>query len=102
MIPKNLKVGDTFIDEGRKYRVKALCSVGYISESVDIPEKVKESVKEEPKVEEPKEETKIEYSKTQINRLPLEELKKVCVEVGIEPMETGTAMKKALIEKLGL
>lgn len=96
MIATNLKIGDVFTDGGRKYKVDGVCELGYISHAIDSTTETKVEVKVETKPESK------EYSKTQINRLPLEELKKVCVEIGIEPMETGTAMKKAIIEKLAL
>lgn len=109
MIPSNLKVGDTFTDGGRKYRVDALCSMGYISHAIDMPEKVAESAHalvEETKVDIPTEEVAEpsmakNYTKTQINRMSVTELEKVCGEVGVE-VGTGTAMKKAIIAKLGL
>lgn len=106
MIPKGLKVGDTFKDENRTYKVDAICSVGYISHAIDkVADSANTSV-EETKVDIPTEEvekpsTAKNYTKTQINRMSVTELEKVCVEVGVE-VGTGTAMKKAIIAKLGL
>lgn len=56
------------------------------------------------KVEEPKEEKKPEYNKSEINRMPVDELKKVVSEIGIEDSadKTGGELKKLIIEKLGL
>lgn len=93
MIPKNLKVGDTFTDGGFTYEVDEIVAMGYNSHRVDKPVKAPE-IKEE--VEEGS-----GYSKTQINRMPNSELEKVCKELGIE-VGTGTEMKRAIIAKLGL
>ena len=59
---------------------------------------------------EPTEETKEEqvekppYTKSDINRMPVDELKKVATEIGIEGADekTGGELKKLIIEKLGL
>lgn len=59
----------------------------------EIPEDVKEEVPEEH-----------EYTKTYINRMPVEELKKLAEEKGIEDAEnaTGAQLKEALIALMGL
>jgi hypothetical protein len=93
MIPKNLKVGDTFTDGGFTYVVDEIVSVGYNSHRIEKPVKIpeiKEEVKEEPG-----------YTKTQVNRLPNAELEKLCEKLGLE-IGTGTEMKRAIIAKLGL
>lgn len=101
MIPTNLKVGDTFID-GNKYKVTALCELGYISERIEVLDN------DAPVVEPKKEEVvsnKLDsfnsYTKTEINRLSVLELEAVCDKLGLE-RSTGVAMKKAIIDHLGL
>lgn len=104
-IPKNLKVGDTYVDE-YTFEIYHVCNDGtYWAKRVDINErphaileKKAEQVKKE--IKEEKVET-LEYSKTQINRLPNAELEKLCKKLGVE-VGTGTEMKRALIAKLGL
>lgn len=97
MIPKNLKVGDTFVDEF-KFRVVKVNEDGtYISERVNSVTPITEVVVKT--VEKPIE--KLEYSKTQVNRMPNSELEKVCKDLGLE-VGTGTEMKRAIIAKLGL
>ena len=48
MISKDLKVNDTFTDEGREYRITKICDIGY--ESIAIDTEVKEEPKEETKL----------------------------------------------------
>lgn len=104
MIPKNLKVGDKFTDGNRTFEVLSVEGNGvYISKCVGVnvkPEYTNETVKEEPKKD-----TELDsfndYTKTEINRLNVSELEKVCEKLGLEK-STGMAMKKAIIEKLGL
>ena len=62
-------------------------------------------VKDEP-VDDTKEE-QVEnpsYTKSDINRMPVDELKKVATEIGIDYADekTGGELKKLIIEKLGL
>lgn len=98
MIPTNLKVGDTFID-GNKYKVIELCELGYISERVEVLDNdVTEPVKEEVSN---KLDSFNNYTKTEINRLSVTELEEVCDKLGLEK-STGVAMKKAIIDHLGL
>lgn len=105
MIPNNLKVGDTFTDGNSTYEVLSVEGNGnYISKCIKtIPIDALTSI--DVKVEEPKEETQLDsfnkYTKTEINRLNVAELEKVCDKLGLEK-STGMAMKKAIIEKLGL
>ena len=105
MIPNNLKVGDTFTDGNRTFEVLSVEGNGvYISKCIKtIPIDALTSI--DVKVEEPKEETQLDsfnkYTKTEINRLNVAELEKVCDKLGLEK-STGMAMKKAIIEKLGL
>ena len=96
MIPKNLKIGDTFEDGNSTYEViRVLKDGNYISKRVECNKLV-----EEDKVLEEKEENK-KYTKTQINRMSIAELKKLANEYGIEATG-GSAIKKAIIEKLEL
>lgn len=46
----------------------------------------------------------VSYKKTEINRMPIAELKEVAVKNNIEVAEgtTGTELKKAIIDKLNL
>jgi hypothetical protein len=105
MIPNTLKVGDTFSDGNRTFEVLSVEGNGvYISKCIKtIPIDALTSI--DVKVEEPKEETQLDsfnkYTKTEINRLNVAELEKVCDKLGLEK-STGMAMKKAIIEKLGL
>ena len=96
MIPKNLKIGDTFKDGDSTYEIiRVLKDGNYISKRVECNKLV-----EEDKVLEEKEENK-KYTKTQINRMSIAELKKLANEYGIEATG-GSAIKKAIIEKLEL
>lgn len=97
MIPSGLKIGDTFTDNGRTYEVTKICEPPYLYESRAIEGKVSEKP-----VETVEEKPVKKYSKTQIMRMSNKELIDVCVSIGIEPKETGTDNKKAIIEKLGL
>lgn len=118
MIPKNLKVGDTFKDGSGTFRVKEVVDTlnwTYISERIDIvrPQEATESTKqvkveeilaeEEKAVIEPS--TQLDsfnnYTKTEINRLSKSELEKLCDKLGLEK-STGTEMKKTIIDRLGL
>ena len=96
MIPKNLKIGDTFKDGDSTYEIiRVLKDGNYISKRVECNKLV-----EEDKFLEEKEENK-KYTKTQINRMSIAELKKLANEYGIEATG-GSAIKKAIIEKLEL
>jgi len=48
------------------------------------------------------ESTEVKYTKTEINRMPTADLKKLAKENGIEDGLTGAEIKKALIEKFEL
>lgn len=103
MIPKNLKVGDTFVDEFTFKVTKVNEDGTYIAKRVDMD---KAFPTDEPKVisakeETPKEESEVTYTKTQVNRLNNAELEKLCKKLGIET-GTGTEMKRSIISKLGL
>jgi len=108
MISSTLKVGDKFTDLNRTFEVLSVVEPGiYISKCIKVDPiefATNEPVKAEKK-EEPKEEAQLDsfnkYTKTEINRLNVSELEKVCDQLGLEK-STGMAMKKAIIEKLGL
>lgn len=108
MIPSGLKVGETFKDGNSLYRVRKIVPLGYESEkikannAVEQPLPGKKEVKAEVKEDAPaKLDSFNKYTKTEINRLNNAELEKVCDKLGLEK-STGMAMKKAIIEKLGL
>ena len=96
MIPKNLKIGDTFEDGDSTYEIiRVLKDGNYISKSVECNKLVEKEKFLEEKAEDKK------YTKTQINRMSIAELKKLANEYGIEATG-GSAIKKAIIEKLEL
>ena len=96
MIPKNLKIGDTFKDGDSTYEIiRVLKDGNYISKRVECNKLVEEDKFLEEKAENKK------YTKTQINRMTIAELKKLANEYGIEATG-GSAIKKAIIEKLEL
>lgn len=96
MIPKNLKIGDTFEDGNSTYEIiRVLKDGNYISKRVECNKLVEKDKFLEEKAENKK------YSKTQINRMTIAELKKLANEYGIEATG-GSAIKKAIIEKLEL
>lgn len=96
MIPKNLKIGDTFEDCGSTYEIISVLKDGnYISKRVECKKLVEKDELLEEKAEIKK------YTKTQINRMSIAELKKLANEYGIEAT-SGSAIKKAIIEKLEL
>ena len=96
MIPKNLKIGDTFEDGDSTYEIiRVLKDGNYISKRVECNKLVEEDKFLEEKAENNK------YTKTQINRMTIAELKKLANEYGIEATG-GSAIKKAIIEKLEL
>ena len=96
MIPKNLKIGDTFKDGDSTYEIiRVLKDGNYISKRVECNKLVEEDKFLEEKAEDKK------YTKTQINRMSIAELKKLANEYGIEATG-GSAIKKAIIEKLEL
>ena len=108
MISSTLKVGDKFTDLNRTFEVLSVVEPGvYISKCIKVDQvefaintPVKEEVKEEPK-EEAQLDSFNKYTKTEINRLNVAELEKVCDQLGLEK-GTGKAMKEAIIKKLGL
>ena len=96
MITKNLKIGDTFEDGDSTYEIiRVLKDGNYISKRVECKKLVEKDELLEEKAENKK------YSKTQINRMTIAELKKLANEYGIEATG-GSAIKKAIIEKLEL
>ena len=118
MIPTNLKVGDTFIENNIKFEVLTIVPlVGYTSRRigfVNASDSPKSSAEVKPSIPAPKEEKPVTedvdkaqldsfntYTKTEINRLNVTELEAVCDKLGLEK-STGVAMKKAIIDHLGL
>lgn len=96
MITKNLKIGDTFEDGNSTYEIiRVLKDGNYISKRVECNKLVEKDKFLEEKAEDKK------YTKTQINRMSIAELKKLANEYGIEATG-GSAIKKAIIEKLEL
>ena len=96
MIPKNLKIGDTFEDGNSTYEIiRVLKDGNYISKRVECNKLVEKDKFLEEKAEDKK------YTKTQINRMTIAELKKLANEYGIEAT-CGCAIKKGSIEKLEL
>ena len=96
MIPKNLKIGDTFEDGDSTYEIiRVLKDGNYISKRVECNKLVEKDKFLEEKADNKK------YTKTQINRMTIAELKKLANEYGIEATG-GSAIKKAIIEKLEL
>lgn len=90
------KVGATFVDEFTFRVVKVNEDGSCIAERVDMNEQIDAVTEVKEEVE-----TLPTYTKTQINRMPNAELEKVCKELGIE-IGTGTEMKRAIIDRLGL
>jgi DNA-binding Xre family transcriptional regulator len=105
MIPSNLKAGDTFVDGKYTFRVNAVYPNGFYSSERITPETVnkeEKSVANTDKIEVSEiTSTDVNYSKTQVNRMPNAQLEKLCKELGLE-VGTGTEMKRAIIAKLGL
>ena len=96
MIPKNLKIGDTFKDGDSTYEIiRVLKDGNYISKRVECNKLVEKDKFLEEKAEDKK------YTKTQINRMTIAELEKLANAYGIEATG-GSAIKKAIIEKLEL
>ena len=75
MIPKGMKVGDTFEDGGVMHKVLALVGENYISEVIDeeVPVKPTEEAVEE---------------KTDLESLQYSQLKKLCAERGLDAKGT--------------
>ena len=101
MIPKNLKVGDTFTVDNEIFEVLEVVELGYNSKRIGFVDEKKPVKKEEPVKEETQLDSFNDYTKTEINRLNVFELEKVCDQLGLEK-GTGKAMKEAIIKKLGL
>lgn len=83
MIPKGLKVGDTFVDFGRTYKVTKVVGENYESVWVGATPPTF--------VEQPKEEVKEDFSS-----MPYATLKKLCAEKGLD----ATGKKEDLIARL--
>ena len=90
MVLKGLKIGDTFEDSGRAYKVLSVNADGtYFSKAIPKEEK-KEVVAEEKK-----------YTKTEINRMAKDDLLELAKQYGVKA-ETATEIKKLLIEKMNI
>ena len=111
MIPNNLKIGDTFKDGNRTFEIIGLSPIGYISKCVKV-EQVEFATITTPDVKVPEKEEEItkddvkldsfnEYTKTEIKRLNVAELEKLCDKFGLEK-STRSVMIDAVLEKLGL
>ena len=90
MIPKGLKVGETFIDDGRTYKVTKVVGENYESVWVGISS---------PKplvVEQPKEEAKEVVKESDLSSMQYAQLKKMCAEKGLDAKGT----KPELIARL--
>lgn len=104
---KNLKVGDTFIEGNQTYIVDEIVPLGYNAHAITLDNvkksgpKIEKMAQQSDSLEKEITPPDVNYSKTQINRMPNAELEKVCKELGIE-VGTGTEMKRAIIAKLGL
>lgn len=85
MIPKGLKVGDTFVDDGLTYQVTKIVDVGYESRLVENAPKLA------PKVEVVEEAVEEDYLS-----LPYAQLKKLCADRGLD----ATGKKSDLIARL--
>ena len=83
MIPKGLKVGDTFVDYGHTYKVTKVVGENY--ESVWVGDSSPKTLV----VEQPKD--KINYSE-----VPYAQLKKICADKGLD----ATGKKEDLIARL--
>lgn len=100
----NLKVGDTFVEGNQTYIVDEIVPLGYNAHAIttEVVKKTKKPVENTDKTEVSEiTSTDVNYSKTQVNRMPNAQLEKLCKELGLE-VGTGTEMKRAIIAKLGL
>lgn len=96
-----MKIGDIFIDGGRKLEVIGQNDAGFIAKVIEVgakpevkPEKV---VDEDPTTDE----FGKTYTKTEVNRMPKEKLEILAQSLGLE-VGTTADMKKDIIAKLGL
>ena len=89
MIPKGLKVGDTFDDFGHTYKVTKVVGENYESVRVGVTPPLTLVV------EQPKEEVK-EIVKEDYISMPYAQLKKLCAERGLD----ATGSKNDLIARL--
>ena len=110
MIPAGLKIGDTFTEGFSIYEILSLYPdgtykearrIGFTQESFSPYSLPFAPVSEEEDKDPVQLDSFNKYTKTEINRLNNAELTKVCEQLGLE-VSTGLAMKKAIIEKLGL
>ena len=100
----NLKVGDTFVEGNQTYIVDEIVPLGYNAHAIttEVVKKSEKQVENTDKTEVSEiTSNDVNYSKTQVNRMPNAQLEKLCKELGLE-VGTGTEMKRAIIAKLGL
>ena len=110
---KKLNIGDTFMEGNCTYKVTGRVPEGYLATMIKGMEEITSDdvKKSEPKIEEKAQQSDslkkeitpvdVNYTKTQVNRMPNAQLEKLCKELGLE-VGTGTEMKRAIIAKLGL
>jgi hypothetical protein len=91
MIPKGLKVGDTFVDGNSTYKVTKVDGDLYESERVGKASPVAPSVQPVKILQQVKEEEPIDYS-----TVPYAQLKKLCADKGLDAKGT----KEELIARL--
>ena len=83
MIPKGLKVGDTFVDDGLTYQVTKIVELGYESRLVEnAPKLAPQEV--------------VEEAEEDYLSLPYAQLKKLCADRGLD----ATGKKSDLIARL--
>ena len=90
MIPKGMKVGDTFEDGGVMHEVLEVVGENYISKVIDKP--VVLTIKEEPK----EDGQTVKEALSDYESLPYAQLKKLCAERGLD----ASGKKSDLIARL--
>ena len=97
MVQKGLKVGDTFQDGGRAYKVLSVNEDGTYSSKAIEKDEIPEVVETEEEIVAGEK----KYTKTEINRMSKDELSVLVKEFGVEA-ETVAEMKKQIIEKMDI
>jgi capsule polysaccharide export protein KpsE/RkpR len=100
------EVGDSFPRLGLNVSNKRLEELAGSNNKQGRPliEKVSESKKEDfsQYMNEPEESTEVAYTKTEINRMPTADLRKLAKENGLDDSLSGAEIKKSLIAKFEL